>query len=346
MNSPGVSRRSPSPTRRLWRLAYWLPRDFLLWARLGFPRRLIYFGGRGYGDTLLLGTVAHELHRRGILTAVLTEHPELLRGLPAVSGALRHEWRALEAVARFGGGAQHVPYFLTPCPPTHDIPPDHHIIVEMCRRAGVRGEISLRTYFALGSLERAAGRLHPRQAVVQALGPQSENLSPLKAYPADRLAAVVEATAADLHWIQLGSSNDPRVPGVRDLRGRTTAAESAGLLAHSQLFLGPPGFLMHLARAVDCRSVIIFGGRELPRHGGYQCNENLFSPQSCAPCYRRSTCLLQLECLTVISPSSVVDAVRRTAALRGKPIAVETAIVPPAATPFPLPWLPPIPAAI
>ncbi|MBM3853724.1 MAG: glycosyltransferase family 9 protein, partial [Verrucomicrobia bacterium] len=194
--------------------------------------------------------------------------------------------------------------------------------------------------------ERAAGRLHPRQAVVQALGPQSENLSPLKAYPADRLAAVVEATAADLHWIQLGSSNDPRVPGVRDLRGRTTAAESAGLLAHSQLFLGPPGFLMHLARAVDCRSVIIFGGRELPRHGGYQCNENLFSPQSCAPCYRRSTCLLQLECLTVISPSSVVDAVRRTAALRGKPIAVETAIVPPAATPFPLPWLPPIPAAI
>ena len=131
-----------SPLRRLWRFAYWLPQDCWLWARLGFPRQLIYFGGRGYGDTLLLGTVAHELHRCGIRTGVLTDHPDLLRGSPDVSGTLPlAAWRAMESVVRFGGSSQHVPYFLKPCPPTHDEPPDHHIIVEMCRRAGTTGRV-------------------------------------------------------------------------------------------------------------------------------------------------------------------------------------------------------------
>jgi hypothetical protein len=328
--------------RRLWRRTYWLPRDFLLWARLGFPQHLIYFGGRGYGDTLLLNSVAHELHRRGRRTAVLTDHPDLLSGSPAVSGVLGlQHWRALEATTRFGGEARHLPYFLRPQPPTHDEPADTHILAEMCRRVGITGEIAVRTYLHLTGAEREGGAHRPRQAALQALGTSSENLSPLKVYPAEELAKVVAETKGELDWVQLGHAGDPRVPGTLDLRGRTTVRQSAAVLAHSRLFLGPAGFLMHLARAVECRSVVIFGGRELPRHGGDSCNENLFAEVACAPCYRRSDCLDGMLCMRRIGSGDVVAAVRRASDLHGQPLTVDRVVVPTGPVPFPLPWLVP-----
>ncbi len=331
---------APPLVSRLWRFAFWFPRDAWLFARLGFPRRLIYFGGRGFGDTMLLNTVAHELHRRGVRTAILTDHPDLLHRSAAVCGTLplRH-WRALDAVARFGGRAYHLPYFLHPRPPTHDEPADCHIIAEMCRRAGVTGRIDLRTYYSLSPAERQRGRSRPRQAVVQALSPASENISPLKIYPAERLAAVVQATAGELDWVQLGSRGDPPGAGAVDRRGRTSIRESAAVLANSRVFLGSPGFLMHLARAVECRAVIIFGGRELPRHGGYSCNENLFTPLPCSPCYRRSESLAELACMTEINTATVTAAVRRAVSRDGEALAVDSVEVPARPVPFPLPWL-------
>ncbi len=329
-----------SLTRRLWRLAYWFPRDLALWTRLGFPQRLIYFGGRGYGDTLLLNTVAHELYRRGIRTAVLTDHPDLLRDSPVVCGTLGLRfWRALEAVARFGGSAHHLPYYLNNHPPTYDEPADSHIILEMCRHAGVTGRVDLRTYFDLKPFERNRGSLRPRQAVVQALSPASENISLLKIYHAERLAAVVEATAGELDWVQIGSAEDPPLSNTLDLRSRTSVRESAAILAHSRVFLGSIGFLMHLARAVECRSVIIFGGRESPRHSGYTCNENFVATVPCAPCYRRSDCLASLACMKQIGADAITTAVRRAASLYGEKLAVDTAEVPAHPVPFPLPWL-------
>ena len=43
---------SPSWARRLYRWAYWLPRDWLTYRRYGRPEHLIYFGGTGFGDDL------------------------------------------------------------------------------------------------------------------------------------------------------------------------------------------------------------------------------------------------------------------------------------------------------
>jgi len=257
-----------------------------------------------------------------------------------VSGVLGlQHWRALEAITRFGGEARHLPYFLRPHPPTHDEPADTHILAEMCRQAGLTGQIDVRTYFHLSPAERRSGERRPRQAALHALGGSSENLSPLKAYSAQHLEAVVRATEGEVNWLQLGGAGDPRVAGTLDLRGRTSVRESAAVLAHSRVFLGSAGFLMHLARAVECRSVIIFGGRELPRHGGYSCNENLFAAVPCAPCYRRSECLDTMRCMRQISPEDITSAVRRAVARHGEPLAVDRIAVPDRPLPFPLPWL-------
>ena len=73
-------------------------------------------------------------------------------------------------------------------------------------------------------------------------------------------------------FIQIGSTADPPLQRVRDLRGATGIREAAAILYHARLYVGTVGFLMHLARAVECPSVIVFGGREAPWQSGYVCN--------------------------------------------------------------------------
>ena len=83
-------------------------------------------------------------------------------------------------------------------------------------------------------------------------------------YP-ERFQAVVDALQKEAEFIQLGSDEDPPLANVTDLRGATTIRQSAAILYQARLHLGHEGFLMHLARAVECPSVIVFGGRVAPR---------------------------------------------------------------------------------
>jgi ADP-heptose:LPS heptosyltransferase len=68
---------------------------------------------------------------------------------------------------------------------------------------------------------------------------------------------------------------------------------------------------MHLARAVECPSVIVYGGREPPEISGYACNANLASRPPCAPCWNYVLCDYERVCLTAITVDEVVAAVQR-----------------------------------
>jgi len=76
---------------------------------------------------------------------------------------------------------------------------------------------------------------------------------------------------------------------------------------------------MHLARAVDCRGVIVYGGRENPSVSGYECNENLMGKTPCSPCWQRNRCDYDRECMRIISASQVIDAVLLQLGRYGKP---------------------------
>jgi ADP-heptose:LPS heptosyltransferase len=73
----------------------------------------------------------------------------------------------------------------------------------------------------------------------------------------ERFQAVVNALSGQLNFVQVGSSGDPKLDNVIDLRGKTTLRQAAAVLARSRLFVGLVGGLMHLARAVDCSAVIV-----------------------------------------------------------------------------------------
>jgi ADP-heptose:LPS heptosyltransferase len=66
---------------------------------------------------------------------------------------------------------------------------------------------------------------------------------------------------------------------------------------------------MHLARAVETRAVIIYGGRELPSQSGYVANLNLASDVPCAPCWRYDDCAGNKVCMDMITPAAVINAV-------------------------------------
>jgi len=106
------------------------------------------------------------------------------------------------------------------------------------------------------------------------------------------MQVVIDHLIKQFTVIQLGSAEDIPLEHVLDLRGKTTIRETAAILANARLFLGMEGGLMHLARAVDTRSVIIYTGFITPEYSGYAVNANLFGPveRKDLPCWNREKC--------------------------------------------------------
>jgi ADP-heptose:LPS heptosyltransferase len=99
-------------------------------------------------------------------------------------------------------------------------------------------------------------------------------------------------------------------------------------MSQSLTFVGLVGFLMHLARSVDCRSVIVYGGREAPWQSGYSCNENLFTTLSCSPCWLWSKCDHGHRCMKEIEPQRVVTGIQTQVERAGTPLEVDTDLLP------------------
>jgi hypothetical protein len=206
--------------------------------------------------------------------------------------------------------------------------PQEHVLLKLLRQAGIKGDVVLRPYVHLNAEERRTFESDRVQICVQSLGQGTHETWMLnKIWPHERLCEVIEnmhQRHPSLKFVQLGLGVDPKLPCDLDLRGRTSLRETASALAASQLFLGGEGFLAHLARAVDTRSVIIFGGRFRAWQLGYSCNINLESYPPCSPCWSRHRCDQKRICLDQISVSNVIDAVEQALAEMDKPLSLDT----------------------
>jgi ADP-heptose:LPS heptosyltransferase len=127
--------------------------------------------------------------------------------------------------------------------------------------------------------------------------------------------------------VQVGSASDLRLEGAIDLRGKTSHRQTAAILANSLVFVGLVGFVMHLARAVDCRSVIIYGGREKPTITGYVANKNLYHQVRCAPCWLRNACEFNRKCMDMVTVGQVISATADQISRYGTLLEVQTAVL-------------------
>lgn len=296
-------------------------------ARVGRPRHALLPVG-GLGDDLLYTVVARELRERGGNGIwIVSKAPELFAGSPDVEAALdaRHDrprlFRALGArVVR----ATYGPY--DPITDRDRMPP-RHAAVEMCALAGVRGRVQVAPSLPLSEQERASALWAQGTIVIQSTVLGAVHPMMNKEWYSDRWQEVVRRLARDWQVAQVGASSDPLLVGVTDARGRSLR-ETAAILFHASAYVGASGFHMHLARAVGCRSVVVYGGREAPWQTGYPCNVNLYTALDCAPCGLRNTCPYDRECMRRIGVNEVVAAVKRQIARKSEPLEVETAEIP------------------
>jgi Glycosyltransferase family 9 (heptosyltransferase) len=282
----------------------------------GLPSIGIFCNG-GLGDDLMCTVVAHELKKRGAGKVWLfTAFPELVSGNPDLT-AVPTDFRLRRLCGLFRVPCIEVGY------PGN---PPRHVTTMMCEAAGVRGGIELRPHLTLSPEEERAGRLTARPQIAL----QTSNLAarfPIrnKLWHPERMQVVADALKGDFDLIQLGAPSDPQLHGALDLRGKTSVRQAAAVLAQSRLFIGLTTGLMHLARAVECRSVIVYGGREHPRQSGYSANENIHWEGPCAPCWERDACDFDRRCMREIQPGPVLAAARRQLDRYGTPLIIDRA---------------------
>jgi hypothetical protein len=295
--------------------------------RYGRPTTLLTYG-EGYGDHLLCTSVFHELRRRGHKGLwMMSNHPDLFRGNADVDVVVPMNWRYPELAVQCGGRSVFPDYAHIIEAEDRSVAPVRHVVTCMCSHLGITGEIALRPYLSLTPGERNAGRVAARQIAIQSSILSASLPIRNKEWVVERFQAVVDALGYDYTFVQVGAATDPKLEGVVDLRGKATVRQTAAVMSQSLVFVGLVGFLMHLARSVDCRSVIVYGGREAPWQSGYSCNENLYTPLPCAPCWQWNTCQFGRRCMTAIEPQPVIAAVESQVEKLGLPLPVDTDVL-------------------
>jgi hypothetical protein len=260
----------------------------------------------GIGDQLLCSAVGEALSNNGRLFRLITSHPDFFTNNPnceaidsksEVAAELR---KNIVLNLSYGNGFSETD--------EGDRYQDGHIIEAMCRRAGARGNISLRPVVYFSSNEPRSIKDRPPKIVIQSSNVGAKHYYPLKDWYADRFSMVADELSRSYEVVQVGSILDPAITNATDLRGRADILETYHLLTDARLYIGMAGFIMHLARAAETPAVIVYGGREDPTKTGYPCNRNLFSAIPCAPCYRRARCPYDKECMQRITTQQVIRA--------------------------------------
>ena len=292
--------------------------------RLGFPGH--YYQGTGQpGDDLMCSTVFRELKKRGVRSLVAaTPHRALFQNNPDVDKIIGHANPRIDRWQRLGLPLTPLTYTSYDPLTDADQPPSEHVLIKMCRLAGITGKVELRPFLFLNKTEFAAGKMAEDQVVMQSTGLGAANAMRNKEWYPQRFQEVCAELRSDLTVIQLGAAGDTKLEGAIDLRGKTDFRQAAAILANSFVFIGLVGFLMHLARAVDCRSVIVYGGREKPSQSGYVANKNLYTQVRCAPCWLRNPCDFDRKCMDVITGQQVVAATAEQISRYGTLLEVQT----------------------
>lgn len=291
----------------------------------GIPTKAFHFGG-GLGDHLLCTAVFHELGKRGIQKCwMLSHYPEIFQNNPYGLQVAPDDWKTIKLLQKIKRPSTLLYYGKWIGDNDKIDPPKKHIISEILQKCDIKGDVSLRPYW-YG--DTRPNTLVPKKDYLCVQSTKTHSSTPMlnKQWDEDSLIEVIKSLKDKFEVIQLGTLEEPRLPNTIDYRN-LGISDSATLLANTKFFIGQVGFLMHLARAVDTRSVIIYGGREKAWQSGYPCNENIESSPSCSPCWQNNQCGYQRKCLSAISSQDLLKGVNRLEARLSQELEVDTAFL-------------------
>lgn len=188
--------------------------------------------------------------------------------------------------------------------------------------------------FGLEATEEERARAHEllKDAPRPLLGVILGSSWPSRIYFSEHVAAAIRGLAKDeaggFFPVLLGGPGEAALAGeamrqigaarALNLAGKTSLRDLIAIFPHCDAAFGPDSGPMHIAAAVGCPVVSLWGATAPERSAPWGFADfALIGEVPCHPCYLRQ-CPVGRECMHRIAPTSVIDAVRRAAALRSR----------------------------
>lgn len=256
------------------------------------------------GDVLLCTPALRAVKERNPNCRITfhTGYPELIRGLPYID-----EVRAVQSPPEDA-----VALTYEEC-----IPPRRHLAAIIGDHLGVvvtNPIPDVRIDQSRVAHWRASWSGLPRPVI--AVNRQAGPWTPNKDWPTDHWAELLRWLAGWATVVEIGKPDPlascPKGLNYVDLRGQTSLPDLVAVIATADLHVGPISGPVHIAAAVRVPSVVIYGGYEDPVCTQYPGNVSLFTALSCSPCWLKTPCPYDRECLRAISPDEVERAIGKT----------------------------------
>ena len=267
----------------------------------------VYRLGGGLGDHLLCTILFYNLAKANRKVWMMSFYPELFKKNPYIQTVVPDSWRVVKYCGLFNVDIIELSYTTFIDQGDRMKSPNHHIAAEILKKAKLHGEFKLRPlFFDCNTFSRDKPFV-----CIQSADTNSSTIVQNKQWNSKKFNEIASILAEKYDVLQIGLPSEEKLSNAIDFTGNPSISKSAGLLKQSEFFIGQEGFLMHLARAVKTRSVIIFGGRVKPWQTGYSCNENLESELECSPCWQNNKCDYERTCISSINVEHVVAAIKR-----------------------------------
>jgi ADP-heptose:LPS heptosyltransferase len=265
----------------------------------------------GLGDEILLTALAREWKQRRPQDRlfVIARQAEIFARNPHVSGVLPPREPTYSVLSALGIRHRHVEYQTYDAATDRDHPGDTPFAVSLMCAAGLRGPVEYQPEIHLAPEEIDAASFAKNAVIIQTTGRRPGGYMLNKEWGEQRFRELHDSLRAEFPTVQIGLAGDDSLSAQFDRRGMPSIRPTAAILSQAAVFVGLAGGLMHLARAVNCPSVIIYGGRELPGISGYPSHSAVTGTPPCSPCWLRSRCDHDRVCLSEIQVARVREAV-------------------------------------
>ena len=124
--------------------------------------------------------------------------------------------------------------------------------------------------------------------------------------------------------IQLGGRFEEYVEGAIDMTSKTSLTQASAIISKAKFHIDTEGGLVHIARAVNTRSIVMFAPTPVSFFG-YDCNINIASPVDCIGCWWTTDFWwrecpkkyeLPAKCMKKLTPKMIEDAIDKMEKLK------------------------------
>jgi ADP-heptose:LPS heptosyltransferase len=188
-----------------------------------------------------------------------------------------------------------------------------NIIAHNMQRLGIQ-EYQYKAKYFISDKEREWGRQKVCNLKKPIIAICTKSKEPVKNWLSENWMELISNIHVMYSIVQLGDSTELKLNGTTRFAGKYTMRQSAAILSHANLFIGPDSLLMHVANGLGIPSIIIFGGSRPIKCLGYPENENIASTPHCSPCWIHQgyeSCQHDIKCMSNIETNQITPKIEQ-----------------------------------